>query len=73
MNPYKGAILMLTLVMTSVFVVASLGLASLAIGQNKLANQKTAWHNALNIAEAGFHTASPGGGCKLRPLGWSWL
>ena len=55
MKEQKGAILMLTLVITSVFVIASLSLASLAISQNKLANQKTAWHNALNIAEAGLN------------------
>ncbi|MBU4360348.1 pilus assembly PilX N-terminal domain-containing protein [Patescibacteria group bacterium] len=55
MNSHKGTILMLTLVMTSVFTIASLSLASLAIAQNRLANQKTSWHNALNIAEAGLN------------------
>ncbi len=46
---------MLTLIMTSVFTIASLSIASLAISQNKLANQKISWHNALNIAEAGLN------------------
>lgn len=50
-----GTILMLTLVMTSIFAVAALGISSLAISQHRLAQQKTAWHMALNIAEAGLN------------------
>jgi len=45
---------MLTLVMTTVFTVAALGISSLATSQLKLARQKSAWHSALNIAEAGL-------------------
>jgi hypothetical protein len=51
----RGTILMLTLVMTTVFSLAFLGIASLAISQHRLANQKIAWHRALNMAEAGLN------------------
>jgi len=51
----KGTILMLTLVLTTVFAVAAIGISSLAMGQHRLARQKMAWHAALNIAEAGLN------------------
>jgi len=51
----RGTILMLTLIMTSIFTLAALGIASLVISQYRLAKQKTSWYAALNIAEAGLN------------------
>ncbi len=51
----KGSILMMTLVFTAIFTVTTVGLAGMVTYQNRLAKQKVAWHNALNIAEAGMN------------------
>jgi len=50
-----GSILMLTLVFTSIFVVTALGIISFVSYQHRLVNQKIAWQEAINIAEAGLN------------------
>ncbi len=50
-----GSILILTLVFTGIFAVVAVGIASVVNYQYKLAQAKIAWHNALNIAEAGLN------------------
>ncbi len=51
----SGTVLVLTLIMSFVFVVAAVAIASYAIAQHKLSNQKVSWHQSLNIAEAGLN------------------
>ncbi|MFH1610767.1 MAG: pilus assembly PilX N-terminal domain-containing protein [Patescibacteria group bacterium] len=51
----KGSILIMTLVFTAIFTVTTVGLAGMVSYQNRLAKQKVAWHNALNISEAGIN------------------
>jgi len=50
----SGSILLVTLVFTGIFAVASVGIAGMVNFQHKLARQKVNWHNALSIAEAGI-------------------
>ncbi|OIO16604.1 hypothetical protein COV56_01590 [Candidatus Kuenenbacteria bacterium CG11_big_fil_rev_8_21_14_0_20_37_9] len=50
----KGNVLILVLVTIAIFSFVSLGIASMAIMQHRLANQKVSWQLAINIAEAGL-------------------